>query len=80
LRSPGLVAYSEAEVLWSGRIAELRQQLGLDQPVLTQYVRLLSGAIHGDLGLSLYTGRPVTQMILEQVPATLQLAIASLVV
>jgi len=61
------------------RIAILRHQLGLDQPAYVQYARFLSGAIHGDLGRSLFTGRPVLEMILEQFSATVQLAAASMV-
>ena len=62
------------------RIAQLREQLGLNEPVSVQYVKFLGGIIQGDLGKSLFTGRPVTQMILEQFPATLELAAASLLV
>ena len=61
------------------RIATLRHQLGLDQPAYVQYGRFLSGIIHGDLGRSLFTGRPVLEMILEQFSATVQLAAASMV-
>jgi len=60
------------------RIAELRHQLGLDQPTYVQYMRFLSGVIRGDLGRSIFTGRPVVEMIIEQLPATVELAIASL--
>jgi peptide/nickel transport system permease protein len=62
------------------RINELRHQLGLDQPVTVQYVKYLGGLARGDLGNSLFTGRPVMDMILEQLPATLQLAVASMIV
>jgi peptide/nickel transport system permease protein len=62
----------------AARIAELRHQLGLDQPAHVQYMLFLSGAIRGDLGSSIFTGRPVVDMILEQLPATVQLAIASM--
>jgi peptide/nickel transport system permease protein len=62
------------------RITELRHQLGLDQPVSVQYVKFLAGLVRGDLGKSLFTGRPVMDMILEQLPATLELAVASMIV
>jgi ABC-type dipeptide/oligopeptide/nickel transport system permease component len=61
-------------------IAELRKNLGLDQPLLTQYVAFLSRAVKGDLGKSFRTGQPVTTMIAERVPATAELAIASMIV
>jgi peptide/nickel transport system permease protein len=61
-------------------VAELRKNLGLDQPLLTQYVTFLSRAVKGDLGKSFRTGQPVTTMIAERVPATAELAIASMIV
>lgn len=61
-------------------VAELRKNLGLDQPLLSQYATFLRHALTGDLGTSFRTGQPVTTMILERVPATAELAIASMVV
>jgi peptide/nickel transport system permease protein len=61
-------------------IAELRKSLGLDEPLLDQYVTFLRHAVTGDLGRSFRTGQPVTTMILERLPATAELAIAAMVV
>lgn len=61
-------------------IAELRANLGLDQPLLTQYVTFLRHAVTGDLGVSFRTGQPVTRMIAERVPATAELAVAAMIV
>jgi peptide/nickel transport system permease protein len=61
-------------------IAELRTNLGLDQPLLTQYVTFLRHAVTGDLGKSFRTGQPVTTMIVERIPATAELAIAAMLV
>ena len=61
-------------------IAELRTSLGLDRPLLEQYVTFLRHAIGGDLGRSFRTGQPVTTMIVERVPATAELAVAAMVV
>ena len=61
-------------------VAELRKTLGLDQPLLTQYATFMSNAITGDLGKSFRTGQPVTTMIAERVPATAELAVASMLV
>jgi len=61
-------------------VAELRKNLGLDQPLLSQYATFLRHAITGDLGTSFRTGQPVTTMILERVPATVELAVASMIV
>src|SRR5688500_14847 len=61
-------------------VAELRGRLGLDRPLLEQYVTFLSGAIRGDLGTSFRTGRPVVPQILERLPATAELAAAAMFV
>ncbi len=55
-------------------IADLRQQLGLDDPVVVQYVRFLGGLVQGDLGRSLVSHRPVADAIAEQLPHTMALA------
>jgi peptide/nickel transport system permease protein len=61
-------------------IAELRKNLGLDKPLLEQYVTFLRHAITGDLGVSFRTGQPVTTMIVERIPATAELAVAAMLV
>jgi len=61
-------------------IAELRKNLGLDRPLLEQYVTFLRHAVTGDLGRSFRTGQPVTTMIVERVPATAELAVAAMIV
>ena len=61
-------------------IAELRTSLGLDRPLLEQYVTFLRHAITGDLGRSFRTGQPVTTMIVERIPATAELAVAAMMV
>src|SRR5262245_43264851 len=48
----------------------LRAQFGLDEPVWTQLGNWLSGAVHGDLGRSFYTGEPVADLFFQRVPIT----------
>jgi len=55
-------------------IADLRERLGLDDPLPVQYLRFLGGLLRGDLGMSLVSRRPVTDAIGEQLPHTLALA------
>jgi peptide/nickel transport system permease protein len=57
---------------------ELRQALGLDRPLAVQYGRYVGRLLHGDLGHSYYTGQPVTTLLAERLPATLELATAAL--
>lgn len=59
-------------------VAERRAQLGLDDPLLVQYARYLLDLIRGDLGQSWLHGRPVGQMILEQLPPTIELSLAAI--
>jgi peptide/nickel transport system permease protein len=60
------------------RIANLRTELGLDKPLIIQFKDWISKAVRGDLGRSLFLGRPVTTAILERIPITFELAITSL--
>lgn len=60
--------------------AALRARSGLDQPLPVQFGSWLTSALTGDLGVSFRTGRPVTELILERLPATASLAVASLLV
>ena len=50
------------------------QQLGLDQPFYVQYARFVERALHGDFGLSLRQVRPVSALMVERLPATLELS------
>lgn len=74
----------ESQLIESGAsastIAERRAAAGLDDPLPTQYMEFLSGLWRGDLGVSLLDGRPVTQIILDQLEPTLTLAFSALAV
>lgn len=60
------------------RVAELREQLGLDDPLLVQYGRYVLNATRGDLGTSIRSQTPVLQEIMLRVPSTLELTVAAL--
>jgi peptide/nickel transport system permease protein len=59
-------------------IAQIHQQLGLDQPLYVQYVIWLNRITHGDWGRSITTHEPVGGAITERLPATLELGIVAL--
>lgn len=62
------------------QVAELRTKLGLDRPLPMQYLSWISGALHGDLGSSFITGKPILEDMLSLFPVTLRLAaLASLI-
>jgi peptide/nickel transport system permease protein len=62
------------------KVAEVRRELGLDKPILTQYLIWLPRAIQGDFGSSIFFKQPVIQVISEKFPVTLSLAGLSLLV
>ena len=57
------------------QVANLRDQMGLNQPLFVQYGRYISGLLQGDLGKSLLTQRNVTQDLKGSFPATLELVL-----
>lgn len=60
--------------------AQLRQQLGLDRPLLQQYLAFLTRAARGDLGQSLHSHEQVSTLLLRALPATLELASGALLI
>lgn len=61
-------------------IARVREQEGLDRPVYVQYLDYLQGLVVGDLGYSWRSSREVEAMVIERIPATIELTIAATVV
>lgn len=59
-------------------VAQTRRQLGLDDPISAQYARYLGGLLHGDLGTSYRTRRPVGTDLATFLPATLELTLFAL--
>lgn len=59
-------------------VEELREQMGLNDPIYVQYGRYLANAVRGDLGTSARFRRPVADILLEQFPATLKLSIVGM--
>lgn len=58
----------------------LRRDMGLDQPVAERFVRFLGNAVTGNFGLSFFHRRPVGEIILERLPATIELTLVSLII
>src|SRR6478752_847182 len=76
----GPVAVIVGENAGPEEIAAAIQRYGLDRPMVVQYLDWLGRALTGDFGLSLHSRQPVLQLIGERLPATLQLALAAIVV
>lgn len=63
-----------------GVIAHLREKLHLDKPFPVRYAYWLGGVVQGDLGESLRIQKPVTELILEKLPVTIQLAVMAMLI
>jgi peptide/nickel transport system permease protein len=61
-------------------VERVRREWGLDQPILVQYGQFVSRAVIGDFGRSLKFGEPVIKLVVERLPATIELAFVSLLV
>jgi len=61
-------------------LASIRREMGLDQPLYIQYGRYIGRLARGDLGTSYRQKRPVARIIRERFPATLKLAVASMII
>ena len=61
-------------------IEMMREELGLNGPLIQRYIRYLGDLLQGDMGMSLSLKRPVAEVFFERFPATLELALAAAVV
>ena len=61
-------------------VIAIRKDMGLDKPITTQYVRWMAAVLSGDLGHSVLSKKPVTELIAARLPPTLSLAISAIVV
>ncbi len=61
-------------------VQAFRHLMGFDRPWYIQYVEFIGRAIHGDFGTSLRHGVPAMQMVLQYMPATIELAVAALLI
>jgi ABC-type dipeptide/oligopeptide/nickel transport system permease component len=75
---PVTAMLSESSATSAEAVEQTRRELGLDDPILVQYGRYLRQALQGDLGRSIQTHRPVTEMIFDVLPSTLRLTFAAM--
>jgi peptide/nickel transport system permease protein len=60
-------------------IEALREAMGLNQPLWVQYARYMVRAVQGDFGVSIKAGQPALTLVMERVPATLELGVAGMI-
>jgi peptide/nickel transport system permease protein len=73
-------AGSESSAIQQKQVQQIRRELGLDRPVAEQYLRWLGHAALGDFGYSYVQRRPVSQIVWERFPRSLELAVLTLIV
>jgi peptide/nickel transport system permease protein len=73
-----MLAGAEGGAVTPERLAELRTQMGLDDPLAVQYFRFLGGAIHGDFGNSIRLRAPVMELIMDRFGSTMLLSLVGL--
>jgi len=71
---------SEASAVQTRQIQQIRRELGLDAPVVTQYLQWIGAAARGDFGYSYTQRRPVSDILKERFPRSMELAILTLLV
>jgi len=62
------------------RVAEVNELYGFDKPLIQQYITWLGRLLQGDFGTSIQTNRPVTEEFIRRFPATIELAVAALII
>lgn len=75
-QAPEILALQSGSAATAEELDKVREQMGLNDPVIVQYGRFLGNALQGDLGRSIRSNRSVTQIIATAFPATLELSIA----
>jgi ABC-type dipeptide/oligopeptide/nickel transport system permease component len=73
-----MLAGAEGGAITPERLNELREQMGLNAPLVTQYLNFVFNAVQGDLGSSIRFQVPVTDLILDRFGSTMELALAGL--
>jgi len=61
-------------------VEDMRRTLGLDKPLIVQYGLFLKNAVQGNLGVSYHHGQPALKLVLERLPASLELVITTMVI
>jgi len=62
------------------QVAQFRKEMGFTDPLLVQYWRFFQGTLHGDFGLSFRHSQPALDLVLERMPATIQLTITAMII
>ncbi len=78
--TPEILALQSGSAVSAEDMERIRERLGLNDTLSVQYLRFASSAVRGDLGRSFRSNRPVTEIILETLPRTVELALAGMAI
>jgi len=62
------------------QVAQFRQEMGFNDPIILQYWRFFKGTLRGDFGQSFRHSQPALELVMERMPATIQLTLAAMVI
>ncbi len=62
------------------QVAQFRQEMGFNDPIIVQYWRFFKGTLRGDFGQSFRHSQPALELVMERMPATIQLTLAAMVI
>jgi ABC-type dipeptide/oligopeptide/nickel transport system permease component len=62
------------------QVAQFRQEMGFNDPIIVQYWRFFKGTLRGDFGMSFRHDQPALELVVERMPATIQLTLAAMVI
>ncbi|MCX5918596.1 MAG: ABC transporter permease [Deltaproteobacteria bacterium] len=62
------------------QVAQFRQEMGFNDPIIVQYWRFFKGTLRGDFGQSFRHNQPALELVMERMPATIQLTLAAMVI
>ena len=71
---------ADAPVATPKQVEDMRRTLGLDKPLYIQYALFIKNAAHGNLGVSYHHGQPALKLVVERLPASLELVFTSMMI
>ena len=77
---PVQIMYAQSQGTTPEQIEAMRRDLGLDQPIVVQYLQFMGRLFHGDLGVTIRGRQPVADLLLQRLPNTLALAAAAMAI
>lgn len=68
------------QIMDQNQIARIEERWGLNQPVYVQYARFMGDLVQGDLGISMSSGAPISRLLFERIPPTIELTFVAMII